>query len=96
MVPQTHSEQEYVTCQEAITNPICKHCLEKQMVSWLADKNENIVVIPRKNTFSPTRIKCILCNKWMKIYPHCYSKEVSSEDNLLADTFVDAFNFELK
>lgn len=103
MVPQVFNEQACVICNEAITNPICMHCLEEEMKCWAADFDAGLVQNVQKTEIFPTHeitdVKCIKCGKNMDVCPHCYSKDLYQDlkgDNFLAETFADNFNFDLK
>jgi len=80
------------------------HCLEEEMTSWIADFDSSLVkdvrntdIFPRDNVID---VNCILCGRKMDVCPHCYSKDVymglRNKNKILADTFVENFNFELK
>lgn len=105
MVPQLYAEQACLICNEAISNPICMHCLEKEMLCWVADKNNDMQKTVKMSTqafYNPkiSTVRCILCNRRIDVCPHCYSKEVAvsifDEDQSLAEEFIDAFDFDLK
>ena len=97
------NEHACVICNETITNPVCMHCLEDEIVSWSADYNpamvEDVVsttkIMPEP---SVTGMRCILCGRDIDVCPHCYSKDVFKgiKDPVLADTFVETFNFDLR
>ena len=95
-------ERACVVCNYTITNPVCTSCLEKEVVCWAADHNENLAkVLLNFNKIFPNKFeentRCIVCGDNMNICPHCYCKDVSEmiDDDLLKDTFIETFNFEL-
>lgn len=104
MVPQKESEFACRICDEAITNPICKECLEEEMTSWLSDREERLVPVAKiaKDTFVDTntsRVNCIICKKFMEICPHCYTSEVlmglkdHKSENI--ENFSRSFNYDI-
>lgn len=91
-------------CNEAITNPICPECLEKEIKTWLKVKNPNMVnkvmgVTSIFSGFEYSSMNCVLCGKSMNICAHCYVKEIyeilSEYDKNLAQDFKFTFNFDL-
>ena len=79
------------------------HCLEDEITSWAGDYTPEMmeeVVSTTKIMPNPSvaDMKCILCGRDMDVCPHCYSKDVlrGIKDPVLADTFVETFNFELR
>jgi len=103
-MPQ-NAEETCVVCQEAITNPICPECLQKEIEQWLVDKNKSLVPKLRNYTeiFGSYRhegTECVICGNDMKVCAHCYCKDVyelfSDDLGQDADEFLYSFNFELK
>jgi hypothetical protein len=95
-------ERACVICDYTITNPICTDCLENEVLCWVADHNERMA----KNLINFSKIfphnleqdsKCITCGNKMNVCPHCFCKEVGETFNneLLKNTFVETFNFDL-
>ncbi|MFH1849611.1 MAG: hypothetical protein ABH879_05480 [archaeon] len=92
-----------MVCEEAITNPICRHCLEKQGTQWAAEKVPGLVPQLQKagDVFSqmePGNMTCIICGGDIDVCAHCCCKEMLSvveEDPELADEFMRLFDFEL-
>jgi hypothetical protein len=103
LVPQIYNNKACVVCNEAITNPICMHCLEEEMTSWFAvfdsshikEMKESSKILP---SYGVTDVNCIRCGNTMDVCPHCYSKDVlmGLNNKMLADTFVETFNFDLR
>ncbi|MGM5485471.1 MAG: hypothetical protein ACQEP1_06395 [Nanobdellota archaeon] len=93
---------ECLLCDEAITNPLCKHCLQEEVNSWLADFDESIAeraadtadVLPK----TPSDIRCMKCGEEMSVCPHCYAKEVlrDIDNKVIAEKFTRVFDFELR
>jgi hypothetical protein len=94
-------ERACVICNYTITNPICTNCLEEEVLCFVVDHNERLVedirdykkIFPKNSKAS----KCIACGDLIDTCPHCYCKEISEfiEDDILKDTFIETFNFEL-
>jgi len=75
------SEQMCVVCDEAITNPICVSCFEREVEGWLEKKEPRLVYFfkNRAEMFSGMGehgVNCIICGKKMDFCVHCYGKEV--------------------
>jgi hypothetical protein len=99
-------EEKCVICDEAITNPICPECLERQVMYWIAESNKpSLVPILRGvgasvKAFTHENTTCIVCNENMNVCPHCYCSEVymwliDNEYGELAAGFLRHFNYEL-
>jgi hypothetical protein len=96
-------EEKCVICQEAITNPICPECLQKEIEQWLVDKNKSLVPKLRSyasvyRAFRHAGTGCIICGSDMKVCAHCYCKdiyELFSDELEDAEDFLFSFNFEL-
>ena len=95
--------QTCIQCQEAITNPICPDCIEKEIIAWLNDKAPALIPsIENKGNESVTAwvTRCIVCNNKMGLCGHCYTKDVveiirNNKNRMLEEEFVNLFNFEL-
>ncbi len=98
-------EQKCVICDEAITNPICPECLERQVMYWIAEIKPSLVPILRGigssvKTFTHGNTSCVICGSSMNVCPHCYCNEIftwltENEYDDLAEVFLEHFNFEL-
>lgn len=98
-------EDKCIICDEAITNPICPECLEKQILHWVGEKKPSLVPILRgigrsMNTFNHENTSCIICRLNMNICAHCYCSEIytwleENEYEELAEEFLEHFNFEI-
>jgi len=92
-------------CYEAITNPICPECLEKQMMYWAHELQPSLASVLKRvgesvKEFDMKSTDCVICRRNMNICPHCYCKEIYSwllENGYLdlAQRFLSHFNFEL-
>jgi len=72
-------------CKEAISNPICLECMEKEVLSLInktslrqgiKEIKENLEIF--NPNLSSEDCRCILCNKEVKICKECYLKRVFS------------------
>ncbi|MFT4297821.1 MAG: hypothetical protein ACMXX5_01380 [Candidatus Woesearchaeota archaeon] len=98
-------EQKCVICEEAITNPICPSCLERQVVHWVGELKPSLIPMLREigesvTAFTHANTGCIVCGDDMNVCPHCYCKELydwlkENEHFKLAEEFLKHFNFEL-
>ena len=99
-----NGEEKCVICQEAITNPICPACLQREVAHWLADKKPALVAGLRSytevfSTYGHKGVRCIICGSDMKICAHCFCKDIYDflKAEILENTedFVTSFNFDL-
>ncbi len=98
-------EQKCIICDEAITNPVCPECLERQVMYWIADFKPELISILRDigssvKTFNHSNTSCIICGSEMNVCAHCYCKEIylwliENKHVELAMKFLESFNFEL-
>ena len=97
-------EEKCVVCQEAITNPICPECLQREIEHWLADTMPSLVGEIRgcegiADTYSHDVTECVICGKNMAVCAHCFCKDIYEllEQQLggMAEEFLFTFNFEL-
>lgn len=92
-------------CDEAITNPICPDCLERQALAWLMERRQNLLIMKVKERLNSIKkysesneseVNCIICKNKLSICPHCTSKELlkvfNKEKRLLRD-FMTVFNY---
>ncbi len=85
-------------CNDAITNPICLHCLEQEMRDWLGD-DENATKQLELTTEAfgqilRTDVRCIKCGRQMTVCAHCYSAEVWDIVSK-KESFARTFNYDL-
>lgn len=95
-------------CGEAIINPICPFCLEKEIEVWLNKKSQKELIISIKNKTNnlfkavknENNLKCILCSKELDTCPYCYTefiyellKKIKPE---LVEEFITYFNYDLE
>lgn len=97
-------EEKCVICQEAVTNPICPDCLQREIEHWLADINPSLVHTLRDYTgifkaYSHDGINCIICGEEMQVCAHCFCNDIYQllKEDLgeNAADFLFSFNFEL-
>ena len=97
-------EEKCVVCEDAITNPICPECLEKEVKHWLSDNHSSLIPKMRDytgifNTFTHDGVDCVICGSNMNVCAHCYCKEVHgflrNQLGKDAEEFLFSFNFEL-
>lgn len=92
-------------CDEAITNPICPDCLERQAVAWLMERKKDFLIkkvkekmnnIKKQSSDSDSNVNCIICKNKISICPHCTSKEIlkvmQKEKRIFGD-FLNLFNY---
>lgn len=93
------------TCEEAITNPVCPECLERQIQDWLLRRSpENVEVLndmTDKHVYVKSgSTKCIFCAKQMDICTYCFTEDVfnwlKTTDQTLLKEFMTYFNFDGK
>lgn len=104
MLPQINA-QEYIcgACDDAITNPICPECLERQIVAWLSTRapEHAEAVKGTKDIFDgfSSPVTCIICGENMNVCPHCFVREVyhllGARDRELGEEFRQHFNYDL-
>lgn len=101
---QPRMNAECVVCKEAITNPICPGCLEKEISYWLLDKRPELMesVLLDITGFGESdnnKTKCIICGEGMDICAHCYCNDIkdilAEHSQELIDDFTLHFDFEL-
>lgn len=97
-------EENCVICQEAITNPVCPDCLQREIEHWLVDVNPSLVSNLRDYTgifdaYTQKGVDCVICGRDMRVCAHCFCKDIYQlfRDKLgqKADDFLFSFNFEL-
>jgi hypothetical protein len=101
-MPQ-RGEERCVICQEAITNPICQDCLQKEIEHWLADIKPSLVPKLRDYTrifaYGHKCISCVICGRNMNICAHCFCEDIYEllkyELGRNAENFLSSFNFDL-
>jgi len=97
-------DESCVMCGEAITNPLCLACIQKEIEQWIAAKRASLVPLVRAMSepfysYGQQGISCIKCRNNMTVCGHCYAKEmhgwISETYPEYAEEFVERFNFEL-
>lgn len=98
-------DEKCVICDEAVTNPVCPNCLEKQVMYWIREKNSNLISVLRRigesvMEYTHYNTSCVICGRNMNVCPHCYCNEIYTwllENNHkeLVESFLVHFNFEL-
>ena len=98
----------YALCEEcdiAITNPICPDCLERQAVTWLIERNKEVLAmrireriekVNRQSRNSYSNVNCVICKNKLSICPHCTSKEilkVLNKERRLHNDFLSLFDY---
>lgn len=97
-------EEKCVICQEAITNPICHDCLQREVEQWLADVKPSLIPKVRDygwifRSYGHESTECVICGRKMKVCAHCFCSDIfdliKNELGEMADEFLFSFNFEL-
>ena len=96
-------------CREAVTNPICPHCIATEIEAWLVlYPNLRKELMPKINSFleniknKTDKTECILCKeRKAAVCPYCFTnyvlkqlKQLHSNKIILVE-FFDFFNFDL-
>lgn len=74
-------DKKCVICNEAINNPICMDCINKELKQWidenkwLGKKEIGLNLLEQGNNHYIE--KCLLCKKPIIICAHCYYHEMS-------------------
>jgi hypothetical protein len=102
-MPET-GEERCVICQEAITNPICPECLQREIEHWLADTMPSLIGRVKGyagvfDTYRHEATHCVICGNTMSICAHCFCKDIyeliESELGEVSGNFLFSFNFDL-
>ncbi|MBN2567170.1 hypothetical protein JXB02_03755 [Candidatus Woesearchaeota archaeon] len=96
-------EGQCLVCNEAITNPVCIHCLEAEMVHWLQGRSSKLIPLIKKTTriftgFAHEGSSCVICGREMRVCAHCYCKEVAAtieEEGGEIGDFYEIFDYDL-
>jgi len=92
-------------CDEAITNPICPDCLERQIIAWLMERNKEVLVmkirermklIKSQSNSSKSNVNCVICKNKLSICPHCTSNEILKalkKERRLSSDFMSLFDY---
>lgn len=93
-------------CDEAITNPICPDCLERQVIAWLGEiggkeglilkVKDRMELVKKQSKENDSNVSCILCGKKLGICPHCASKEllrIFQKEKRLLERFLTLFSY---
>lgn len=91
-----------IGCGEAITNPVCPSCLDRNISEWSAMNGVTIGVKPLRKDLGYTDVdgtRCIKCGDNMHFCPYCYTEDVlvwlQYNKPGLVDEFMRFFNFDL-
>lgn len=101
---QTNLEWDAVcmVCEQAITNPICPHCFERQLVQWALVEDPELVPLI-KNIVDATPLGnevtyCIICGRKMHVCTFCMAEEfvelLKMERPELVESFAQNFGLE--
>lgn len=92
-------------CNEAITNPICPNCLERQAIAWLMERKKELLVhkvkdrlavIKKHSKESNSNVNCVICKTKLSICPHCTATElwkVLQKEKRIANDFLVMFSY---
>ena len=88
-----------VECDDIITNPICPHCLVREMVVMVGEQDR--ILAKKIKAFNvPGETRCIHCSTLMGICAYCCTKDVYEylleKKPILAREFLNKFDFELR
>lgn len=91
-----------IGCGEAITNPVCPSCLDRDIAEWGKTKGIKIGVKPLRNELGYTDYDgttCIKCGDVMHLCPYCYTENVfkwlKNNRPRAAGEFLQFFSFDL-
>lgn len=93
-----------VVCDEAITNPICPNCLEKEMQYWILERDPFLADSFRNSGKLETETyneetTCVICGNNMNMCAHCFCKDVlewlTEKNTELGREFEKHFDFEI-
>ena len=69
-----------IACQEAITNPVCQDCLEREIETWLKKREPKLIQKLKRQTAEFKLITdfsndtpCIFCKNNMNACAFCYT-----------------------
>lgn len=92
-------------CNEAITNPVCPDCLEKEVIAWLRERqredlilkiNDRMSLLKKQSRESECKVKCIICKTDFGICSHCTSRQllkVFQREKRLINNFLTLFSY---
>ena len=67
-------------CEGAITNPICHHCIEAEIVGRLWKNQKAVrhlsIVTEALMMLPETDLRCVVCGSAVSLCSHCYVNEV--------------------
>ncbi len=77
---QKNMENVCIACQEAITNPVCQDCLEKEIEVWLRKREPRLIPSLKKQTKEfktitdySNNLPCLFCKNNMNSCAYCYT-----------------------
>ncbi|MBT4539196.1 hypothetical protein HOI26_01335 [Candidatus Woesearchaeota archaeon] len=88
-----------ISCDQAITNPICPKCLARQMRLTLGNEVASFTAqLAEVDVGGDTN--CLFCKQKMGLCAHCYSKDMYDllqlKNPLLGKEFLKHFDFEIR
>jgi len=87
-------------CNEAITNPICVDCLEKELNHWRLSIRKIPMRLKKIYMAFPKIGKCIICGKETSVCAHCYAEDalkiIKEDEPELEEEFLTHFNYDLE
>ncbi len=101
---KNYNENTCIACQEAVTNPICQECLEKEIEFWLKRHKPRLISELRRKTREfivmtdySSNINCIFCKKNFNACAYCYTEFIqewlAKKTPSLIPNFRTFFNF---
>ena len=89
-------------CMEAITNPICVNCLDRQLKTWFMGNKDYFAVSELRRDmelFESDGANCIICGETSAVCSYCFGDEVfillKERDVGLSERFRDVFKLRL-
>ena len=89
-------------CMEAITNPICVNCLDRQLKTWFMGNKDYFAVSELRRDmelFESDGANCIICGKENAVCTYCFSDEVFTllreRDKKISEDFRNVFKLRL-
>ncbi len=88
-------------CDEAITNPICLDCLERELGHWLLTIGKQPMMLRELyRGFPEAGTRCVICGEESSVCAHCYCEEalnlIKQTAPELEEDFLSHFNYELE
>ncbi len=72
-----------VVCRETITQPLCPGCLERQVATWLQERDYGEALQQLRDVTEEIHVPegatwCIKCNTHMNVCSYCYLEHVKA------------------